>query len=104
MRTRFALLLVLAIGGLGLFAAAPALADPVLEFNQPGNAKDGVAVCNVIADAFAALPGSAGAYPYTLVLDTPGGLVGPVTVKNKGACVKVFAQNQDWESAVATKP
>ena len=99
MRTRFALLLVLAIGGLGLFAASPALADPVLEFNQPGNAKDGVAVCNAIADAFAGLTG--GAYPYTLTLDTPGGPVGPVTVKNKGGCVSTFAKHQDWTFAAA---
>jgi len=99
MRSRFVLLLVLAFGGLGLFAASPALADPVFELNQPGNAKDGVAACNLIANVFANAPG--GSYPYTLTLETPGVVVGPVTVKNKGGCVSTFAKHQDWTFAAA---
>jgi hypothetical protein len=99
MRKRLALLVVLAIGVLGVFAASPASADPALVFNSPGNSHDGVALCNFIDDTFA--PGPDGTYPYTMTVTTPGGVVGPITVENKGGCVSTLAKNQDWTVVVA---
>ena len=93
MKVRLAVLAVLVCGGLGAFAASPAIADPQLVLPSPGNSKDGVAVCNAIV--------SAGfTYPYEMRVFNADGLVGSFTVKNKGACVSVLAQNQDWTVVV----
>ena len=97
-RLRLGLWLIVVLVAVGLFAASPASAQVAID--NPGNANN-VKICKLIESIFSTVDPDGDGYPYALTLATPSGVVGPVTVRNRGGCVSTFAQNKDFIAAFA---